>query len=412
MRLTNTLVGSLPKKDKPYDARDEDLTGFLVRVHPTGKKVYYLEYRNKEDGRKQRYKLGNHGAITTPQARETASIEAGKVAQGENIQQVKKQNKKQDAAKKSRTLQLFIETRYEKWTLTNLKSGKTTINRIKTQFADMMEKPLEDIDLYTVGEWQSERLEEETSHATINRDLTCLKALLSKAVEWEIIKEHPLAKLKPLKVDAHTKVRFLDEDEEAALRTALDKREERIRTARESHNAWSKERGYPLKPDIPKDAFADHLKPMVLLSLNTGMRRGELFGLKWEDVNLTQNILTVIGDNAKSGKTRHIHLNSVAISALKQWKKYRDKSPLVFPAKDGERLNNVKKSWGKLLNDAGITNFRWHDMRHDFASKLVMAGVDLNTVRELLGHATIQMTLRYAHLAPKHKADAVERLVK
>lgn len=158
MRLKNTDVSELPKKDKPYDVRDKDIKGFLVRVHPSKKKVYYLEYRDKKTGKKQRYMLGVHGSITTPQAREAAGIAAGRIANGENIQQVKKQNKKQDEAKKSRTLQLFIETRYEKWALTNLKSGKATISRIKTQFADMMEKPLEEINLYTVGEWQSERL--------------------------------------------------------------------------------------------------------------------------------------------------------------------------------------------------------------------------------------------------------------
>ena len=84
---------------------------------------------------------------------------------------------------------------------------------------------------------------------------------------------------------------------------------------------------------------------------------------------------------------------------------------LVFPGTKGKRIVDVKTAWAKLLRQAGIESFRWHDMRHDFASRLVMAGVDLNTVRELLGHADLKMTLRYAHLAPEHKANAVEKLV-
>jgi len=83
----------------------------------------------------------------------------------------------------------------------------------------------------------------------------------------------------------------------------------------------------------------------------------------------------------------------------------------VFPAKNGRPFHNVRKAREGALSDAGITKFRWHDMRHHFASRLVMAGVNLNTVRELLGHADLRMTLRYAHLAPEHKAAAVEKLV-
>lgn len=88
-----------------------------------------------------------------------------------------------------------------------------------------------------------------------------------------------------------------------------------------------------------------------------------------------------------------------------------NRNNLVFPNKEGGRFNHIKRSWGNLLVEAGIQNFRFHDLRHHFASKLVMAGVDLNTVRELLRHADIQMTLRYAHLVPEHKARAVERLI-
>jgi len=84
---------------------------------------------------------------------------------------------------------------------------------------------------------------------------------------------------------------------------------------------------------------------------------------------------------------------------------------LVFPSpKTGKKLDNCQSSWEAILKRAGIENFRWHDMRHDFASQLVMRGVDLNTVRELLGHADLKMTLRYAHLAPENKLQAVKVL--
>lgn len=94
------------------------------------------------------------------------------------------------------------------------------------------------------------------------------------------------------------------------------------------------------------------------------------------------------------------------------WKHINKCEGLVFQSiKTGTAFSHVKKSWARVLEKAKIKNFRWHDMRHHFASKLVMAGVDLNTVRELLGHSDIKMTLRYAHLAPEHEANAVAKLV-
>ncbi|MNE60355.1 site-specific tyrosine recombinase XerC [compost metagenome] len=93
---------------------------------------------------------------------------------------------------------------------------------------------------------------------------------------------------------------------------------------------------------------------------------------------------------------------------LEEWKKLAENSRYVFPSQAGGRLEDVKSAWLNLLERAKIADFRWHDMRHDFASRLVMAGVPLNTIRDLLGHSDIKMTLRYAHLAPGTKAAAVE----
>ena len=150
----------------------------------------------------------------------------------------------------------------------------------------------------------------------------------------------------------------------------------------------------------------------MLLSLHTGMRRGELFALTWQSVDLQASRITVHGATAKSGRTRHLPLNSEALAVLRGW---HDQSAntigLVFPGKNGAAFNNVRRSWEGALKAAKITRFRWHDLRHTFASKLVMAGVDLNTVRELLGHSDYAMTQRYAHLAPEHKAAAVAKLV-
>jgi integrase len=126
-------------------------------------------------------------------------------------------------------------------------------------------------------------------------------------------------------------------------------------------------------------------------------------------------MLTVRGEGAKTGQTRHVPLNSEAVRVLTIWKP----APVceggwcVFSGADSSTpVIAIKKPWGLVLKAAKVGSFRFHDLRHTFASKLVMAGIDLNTVRELLGHSSLAMTLRYAHLAPEHKAAAVEALTR
>jgi integrase len=201
-------------------------------------------------------------------------------------------------------------------------------------------------------------------------------------------------------------------DEEARLKTAIENRDQEIKNARIRTNEWRKARGVELYDDLAKYTYADHMTPMILLALNTGVRRGELFNLHWENVDFDRAILTISGDIAKSGRTRHIPLNAISLKALSHWRQQTIGDGLVFISPlTGNVFDNVNKAWDGILKAAGIEKFRWHDMRHHFASKLVMKGVDLNTVRELLGHADIKMTLRYAHLGPEHKANAVAKLV-
>ncbi len=152
-------------------------------------------------------------------------------------------------------------------------------------------------------------------------------------------------------------------------------------------------------------AYCDHLTPMVLIALNTGLRRGELTALDWSDIDLPAKRLLVRAAAAKSGKSRHVPLNKEAVAVLTRWQRQIGTTGGVFNVRD------VKKAWLALDEGGNDHRVSLPRLRHTFASRLVMAGVDLNTVRELLGHADLKMTLRYAHLAHEHKAAAVERLV-
>ncbi|MCH8112885.1 MAG: site-specific integrase [Proteobacteria bacterium] len=398
--IGNSLVAKLKPSDKPYEVRDLRLKGLLLRVQPSGVMAYYVEY-----GRGKRIHLGRADAVTPSQARVAAKGILGDAYRGKDPTALRREAK-------AHTLESFIDEAYAPWARENLRTATGTIGRLKSSFPDLQSKKLTEITPWLVEKWRMARLKSGTKASTVNRDLADLKSSLAKAVAWGLLESHPLAGLKRSKVDRSPSVRFLSADEEGRLRSALDAREDRLRRERDSANTWRRERDYPLLPSLARLAFADHLKPMVLLSLNTGLRRGELFGLTWHDIDLEQAILTIPGGRAKSGRTRDIPLNSEAIEVFHGWHG-RDVDPagIVFPAKGGGPFNNVRRAWLGVLRKAKIARFRWHDIRHTFASKLVMAGVDLNTVRELLGHADYQMTLRYAHLAPEHKAAAVARLV-
>lgn len=236
--------------------------------------------------------------------------------------------------------------------------------------------------------------------------------MLSRAVEWGILDKHPLAGLKPLKADKTGRVRFLTAEEEGALRQALETREEGLRAARARFNAWREERGMRPLPEREGE-YLDHLRPLVILALNTGLRRGELLGLTWGMVNLAGKMLTVSAATAKSGHTRRVPLNSEALEVLTAWQARLGRPPAdayVFAGHDGERMKRIDTSWESLMKAAKLKNFRLHDCRHHFASKLVQAGVDLYTVKELLGHSEIAMTERYSHLAPDNLRAAVEKV--
>lgn len=401
--ISNSLINTLKPTGKQYEIRDTRLKGFLIRVNAAGRMSYVCQY-----ARGKRINIGQVGVISPIQAREKAIQVLSKYTEGESPKASKKECR-------DTSLGQFIENDYRPWVMANRKQGRQTYARIKAQFIkEFGIKNLTELSPYLLEKWRTNRLEQGKKKATVNRDMIALRAALSKAVEWQIIEHNPLLKLKPYKQDEIGIVRYLTQEEEARFRAAIDARERKIRDARQRANQWREKRGYNVLSSL-QTPFVDSLKPMILLSINTGIRQGELFALKLEDVNFSLSILTIKGDNAKSSKTRHIPLNQEALSTLKQWVKQREElscdSNLLFPnSKDGE-WSTLRKKWGTLLKSANINKFRWHDMRHHFASRLVMAGVDLNTVRELLGHSDIKMTLRYAHLAPEHKAQAVAKLI-
>lgn len=228
-------------------------------------------------------------------------------------------------------------------------------------------------------------LRETLSPASVNKHLTPLRAIFRRAVRDGKLGAAPALGGLFLK-ENNPRVRYLTNDEEARLLEALPER----------------------------------LRPLVLAAIHTGLRRGELLRLRWEDVDFYSGTLTV--RQAKSGEGRRLPMNGVVREILRDLRQERIRegraagdgrellSPYVFCAREGGYLHNLHRAWYPALLPAGLKDLHFHDLRHTFASRMVMAGVDLYSVQTLLGHKTPAMTLRYAHLSPGHLRQAVEVL--
>lgn len=402
-KISASTIKQLTVEDKRLN--DTEIFGFHARISSAGRIVYYLYYRL--DGKQVNYKIGPASDLTPVQARDLAKEKMGEVAKGNDVHAVKKQTREDTLRRKHLNLSVFLEERYLPFLHTrNPKTASRIVNHLRSRFDLLLKRDLDQITAWDLEKWRSEQRKLGKAPATINYTVNTLKGALSRAVEWGLIESHELSKVKAIKSD-NTRVRYLTEMEEKRLRHALRDRDQKIRLARQSANEHKIKRHKEPFPSLDEVAFSDYLEPLVLIAMNTGLRRGELLNLAWADISFSGRYLRVRASNAKSKEGRIVPLNNEAFSTLESWRQQNPDSLYIYEGKTGQPLTDVKKPWALVLDTAFIIDFKFHDLRHHFASKLVMAGVDLNTVRELLGHADLNMTLRYAHLAPEHKAAAV-----
>jgi len=212
--------------------------------------------------------------------------------------------------------------------------------------------------------------------ATVNRYLATLKHMFTKAVDWEMVEASVLAKVRKVKLleESNKRLRFLSQEECLAL----------------------------------VDSAKDFLKPIIITALNTGMRKAEILNLKWDQVDLKHGFILL--DITKNGERREIPINETLEATFKALPRRLDIPYVFYNPETDKPYRDIKGSFNSACRKAKITDYTFHDNRHTFASHLIMAGVDLTTVRDLLGHADIKMTLRYSHLAPSHKKTAVNVL--
>jgi len=271
----------------------------------------------------------------------------------------------------------FLEL-YSKQNKRSFSRDEISLNHFKEFFKG---KYLLEITPDLIEKYRLKRRADGLSLSTINRELACLKTCFSKAIEWEKMERNPAAKVKKFH-EPNAKERILTIEEMKRL----------------------------------LNAASPELRPALIIALNTGMRRGEILGLRWRDVDFVKGFILI--EDSKSGRSRKIPMNGLVFETLRAMNRDRE-----FVFENPETRTNIKdvktafkgacrraKKDPKNENDKGIEGVRFHDLRHTAASRMIETGADLVTVSKILGHATIQMTMRYCHPTPENMRRAVEKL--
>lgn len=358
-RFVETIV---PQSDKTLQYWDTELRGFGVLVLPSGRRTYFVQYRNSSRIRKH-LKIGVHGQISTEEARTLAKKYLGEIAHGDDPATKRKENRDLPLIKD--LAQDYLE-RY-------------AIPKKRVRSVQEDKKLLQSIILPTIGKQQVKRISRRTIESLhlqlgktpyqANRTLAVLSKMFSLAIVWGWREDHPVKGIP--RYQEEKRDRWLNEEE-------LDR-------------FWETLECYP-----------NHLAAFVLkLLLLTGARKSEVLKATWEQFDLENGVWTKPSHLTKQKKREHLPLSEQALQILSQLKKLdKNESNYLFPSQSRDKpLRDIKSFWERIIKEAKLENVRIHDLRHTHASHLVSSGLSLSIVGKLLGHTQASTTQRYAHLA-------------
>lgn len=269
-----------------------------------------------------------------------------------------------------------LTEKYQAWIEGRQKSAKIKgyiIGQLQAVYGNL---PLRRFNTLIVEQLQTDLMARGLKNSSCNKVLNVFKHMFTKAVDWDMVESETLKRIRKVKLlqDDSRRLRYLSKEEAQELI---------------SH-------------------CTGNTKAIAITALNTGMRKGEILGLTWDRLDLKHGFILL--DKTKNGDRREIPINETLRHTLQAITRRLDVPYLFHDAVTGKPYQDVKRSFNTALRRAGIKDFHFHDLRHTFASHLVMAGVDITTVSRLLGHKKLTMTLRYSHLAPAHMTKAVNVL--
>lgn len=277
----------------------------------------------------------------------------------------------------------YAEDVFLPWSRENKRSFVNDEYHVKTFKAYFGDKSFREITPMLLEKFKRDRLHGKTRYgrerrpASVNRELQLMSKIFNLAIRDNLTESNPCKSVKKLREDNHRNRYLLIEEEQKLLAQLTGPRA--------------------------------HLKPIVLLAIHTGMRRGEILNLRWSEVDFGRNVVHVT--RTKSGKDRTVPLNEVARSVLLELKQHSKGSDSVFvSSKTGEALRGIKHGFARARLDAKISGLTFHDLRRTFGTRLGDDGVDAFTIMELMGHSDLRMTIRYVRGTDQSRRNAVEKL--
>jgi len=384
VRITLAYTFGIKATGKREMYRDDEIPGLVLRVSPDARsRVWYFDYHNR-DGRRRLLRIGDLKDFHPMAARDQALRLSRQVKEGGDPAADQADARQAARRNTAPTLRSYLDGVYVRRHLQDRKSGTATADRIRKAWAPLLDLSLSGLTAATLARHREGRLEAGVKASTLNRDRTALMHLLKCAVAEGVVEGDPADGFERLKENGGQRLRWLgqrDPDERRRFQAVLQ---------RQPH----------------------YIRALVGLALETGLQRGEIFNLRWTDVDLQARELLC---RSGTSKPRGIPLNQSAVDILRFWRDAAGKviniDGLVFPnPKTGRPYTSIKRAWASLVTEARVEDFRFQDCRHDYASRLVMAGVPLHVVGSLLGHSTVQLTERYLSLVEDGRRAAVEML--
>ncbi len=369
VKLTKRVVESaVPDPSKRIVLWDTEITGLCVRIYPSGKKTYFLQYRNK-DRETHKVKIGVHGTITTELAREQAVKLSLNISIGEDpsikVVSENKDHSMQDLAEQ------YLSLHALKKAPKGYKEDSAILNKlILKKYSHRQVKSISTFDLQKLHS----ELQETPYRANRVRSLLC--KMFNLAIQWGWRSDNPVMNVE--RYQEYKRHRWLDAEEAQRLFSAL------------------------------ATYYNQSVANAIRLLLLTGSRRNEALHAMWEQFDLEKGVWTKPAHTTKQRRMEHLPLSSQVIEMLKDMKTEAD-SPFLFPGKiPGKPLQEIKQAWNTIRKRAGLPDVRIHDLRHTYASHLVSSGLSLSIVGKLLGHTQAATTQRYAHLADEPLREATE----